>query len=144
MGISRIIKSNKGSSIILVAALSVVIIGVTVSLRIMAGIIMASANHQLNQDQAYELAVSLGNRLEEQILNGNEEKKALLELRSGEKLVDMSSFEGMPDASVTAEVAQGTGDRYTLTVHAEVGEAVYNWTGIYQGSASEGYKKCAD
>ena len=69
-----ILKSNKGSSLILVAALTVVLIGVTVSLRILAGIIMASANQQLNQDQAYELATSLGNALEERIVNGEEEK----------------------------------------------------------------------
>ena len=40
--------------------------------RILAGIIMASANQQLNQDQAYELATSLGNALEERIVNGEE------------------------------------------------------------------------
>ncbi|MBR3736260.1 MAG: hypothetical protein IKN07_10280, partial [Lachnospiraceae bacterium] len=94
----KFLKSNKGSSLILVAALTVVIIGVTVSLRIMAGIIMASANQQLNQDQAYELATSLGNALEERIINGEAEredpnfvpKEALLELTNNATLVDMS------------------------------------------------------
>ena len=148
----RFLKSNKGSSLILVAALTVVIIGVTVSLRIMAGIIMASANQQLNQDQAYELATSLGNALEERIINGEAEredpnfvpKKALLELTNNATLVDMSGFDGMPDASVTAKVKLDEAGRYVLTVKSEVGKASYIWTGIYEGSFSEGYKKCAD
>ncbi|MCR5128062.1 MAG: hypothetical protein K6B69_08155 [Lachnospiraceae bacterium] len=137
----KFIKSNKGSSLILVAALTVVIIGVTVSLRIMAGIIMASANQQLNQDQAYELATSLGNALEERILNGDGTKKTMLELRDGATLVDMSGFEGMPDASVMAKVTSDGNGRYVLQVTSEVGEAKYLWTATYQGSASAGYSK---
>lgn len=149
----RFLKSNKGSSLILVAALTVVIIGLTVSLRILAGIIMASANHQLNQDQAYELATSLGNALEERILNGEAEKEedpgyvpkaALLELTDNATLADMKGFDGMPDASVKAKVRVDENGRYVLTVRSEVGKASYIWTGIYEGSFSEGYKKCAD
>ena len=148
-----ILKSNKGSSLILVAALTVVIIGLTVSLRILAGIIMASANQQLNQDQAYELATSLGNALEERIINGEEKKeddetyvpkKALLELKNNTTLVDMSGFDGMPDASVTAKVMIDEGGRSVLTVRSKVGKASYIWKGIYQGSYTEGYKKCAE
>ncbi|MBR6851547.1 MAG: hypothetical protein IKM88_15085 [Lachnospiraceae bacterium] len=113
---------------------------------------MASANQQLNQDQAYELATSLGNALEERIINGEEEKEdpnyvpkeALLELTNNATLVDMSGFDGMPDASVTAKVKLDEAGRYVLTVKSEVGKASYIWTGIYEGSFSEGYKKCAD
>ena len=69
MPLSRILKSNRGSSLVLVSVLTVIIIALTVSLRIAAGMIMSSANDQLNQDQAYELAVSLGNSLESRIIN---------------------------------------------------------------------------
>lgn len=155
--IRGILKSNKGSSLILVAALTVVIIGVTVSLRILAGIIMASANQQLNQDQAYELATSLGNALEARIVNGEERnegggegeagtpKKALLELKDGVLVPEMDGFSGMPDARVRADVEEDVEkDRYVVTVEAHVGKAVYFWTGIYQGSYNEGYQKCAE
>ncbi len=161
--IRGILKSNKGSSLILVAALTVVIIGLAVSLRILSGIIMASANQQLNQDQAYELATSLGNALEERIVNGETQtvtggegeaatpKKALIDLNNvvvqkGGKLVgEMDGFDGMPDARVKADVEKDAEkDRYVVTVEAHVGKAVYFWTGIYQGSFSEGYEKCAE
>ena len=158
----RFLKSNKGSSLILVAALTVVIIGITVSLRILAGIIMASANQQLNQDQAYELATSLGNALEERIVNGEEAetggegetatpKKALLNLnavidqKNGVLVPETKGFDGMPDPSVKADVEKDAEkDRFVVTVEAHVGKAVYIWTGIYQGSYDRGYEKCAE
>ena len=144
----RFLKSNKGSSLILVAALTVVIIGLTVSLRIMAGIIMASANQQLNQDQAYELATSLGNALEERILNGDDTVKTYLPLTDGATLVNESGFDGIPDASVIATVSTDN-SRFVVTVTSWVGkdttyETTYIWTGIYQGSVGEGYTKCAE
>ncbi len=161
-----ILKSNKGSSLILVAALTVVIIGVTVSLRIMAGIIMASANQQLNMDQAYELATSLGNALEERIVNGEESAgsaetdnpeetaepaKSLLDLQSllgaGTSVTlmePMSGFAGLPDASVAAELTKDTAGRYVVKVTSRVGKASYIWTGIYQGDKDKGYEKCAE
>lgn len=158
----KFIKSNKGSSLILVAALTVVIIGLTVSLRIMAGIIMASANQQLNQDQAYELATSLGNALEERILNGEEEndgtgegeeqepKKSLLDLEkvlgqnNKKTIMEMSGFDGLPNASVEAVLSKDAGGRFVVKVTSNVGKAAYIWTGIYQTNKDEGYEKCAE
>ena len=159
----KFLKSNKGSSLILVAALTVVIIGVTVSLRILSGIIMASANQQLNQDQAYELATSLGNALEERIINGEKKKetggegevvtpkKALLDLgavidqKKGILVPKMEGFDGMPEAYVIAIVEKDAEmDRYVVTVEGHAGKAVYFWTGIYQGSYDRGYEKCAE
>ena len=155
----KFLKSNKGSSLILVAALTVVIIGLTVSLRIMAGIIMASANQQLNQDQAYELATSLGNALEERIINGEkadeveegaEPKKALLDPekvlgQSDHKtIMEMSGFDGLPDASVEAVLSKDAGGRFVVKVTSKVGKAAYIWTGIYQAQKDEGHEKCAE
>ncbi|MCR5634006.1 MAG: hypothetical protein K6F90_01705 [Lachnospiraceae bacterium] len=143
MTFKEIIKSNKGTSLVLVAALTVVIVALTVALRVTAGMIMASANSQLNQDQAYELAVSLGDTLEEKILNPDDsgEYKTGLELISGTELVNMTGFDGLPGASVTAMVSKDSEDRYVLTVTSNVGKASYIWTGIYKGSKNEGYKK---
>ncbi len=160
----KFIKSNKGSSLILVAALTVVIIGVTVSLRIMAGIIMASANQQLNMDQAYELATSLGNALEERILNGEEQempeqgteqegagapKNSLLDLKEmlGENtkktITEASGFDGLPGASVKAELMRDESGRFVVKVSSKVGEATYIWTGVYEQVIEDGsYSKC--
>ena len=143
--LSRVLKSNRGSSLVLISALTVIIIALTVSLRIAAGMIMSSANKQLNQDQAYELAVSLGNSLESRIINPDTNTGAAtgLELTDGATLVDMSGFDGMPDAEVEAAVSKDA-DRYVLTVTSNVGKATYIWTGIYKGSAAKGYKKCLE
>ncbi len=146
MPLSRVLKSNRGSSLVLISALTVVIIALTVSLRIAAGMIMSSANKQLNQDQAYELAVSLGNSLESRIINPdtNTGAETGLELTDGATLVDMSGFDGMPDAKVKAVVSADGADKYILTVTSNVGKAKYIWTGIYKGSAAKGYKKCLE
>ncbi|MCR5598051.1 MAG: hypothetical protein K6G19_07750 [Lachnospiraceae bacterium] len=145
MRISKILKSNNGSSLVLVSALTIIIVALTVSLRIAAGMIMSSANKQLNQDQAYELAVSLGNSLESRILNADTENgtPTQLPLSDGATLVNMSDFDGMPDADVKAVVSTD-GDRYVLTVTSHVGKASYIWEGIYKGSPSEGYRKCVE
>ena len=144
--VTRVLKSNRGSSLVLISALTVIIIALTVSLRIAAGMIMSSANNQLNQDQAYELAVSLGNSLESRIINpdANTGAAAGLELIDGDKLVDMSDFDGLPKSNVTAEVKKDGTDRYVLTVTSKVGSASYIWKGIYKGSAAKGYKKCLE
>ena len=143
MTFQELIKSNKGTSLVLVAALTVVIVALTVALRVAAGMIMASANMQLNQDQAYELAVSLGDTLEEKILNPDSanNKKTCLELVPGTELVNMSGFDGMPDASVVANVSKDDQGRFVLTITSKVGKATYIWTGTYKGSKNEGYKK---
>ncbi|MBR3514775.1 MAG: hypothetical protein IKO10_00345 [Lachnospiraceae bacterium] len=149
----KYLKSNKGSSLILVAALTVVIIGITVSLRILAGIIMASANQQLNQDQAYELATSLGNALEERIVNQGDDGKPLLNLETyvssteptaEKQVMYRSGFMGMPDATVDAEVKKDAAGRFILTVKSNVGKATYLWTGIYQLDTTKGFVKCAE
>ena len=146
MPLSRILKSNRGSSLVLVSVLTVIIIALTVSLRIAAGMIMSSANDQLNQDQAYELAVSPGNSLESRIINPNTNTGAAagLELTDGAELVDMTGFDGMPEAKVKAVVSKDGADRYVLTVTSNVGKAKYIWTGIYKGSLAKGYKKCLE
>ena len=141
MTLKQIIKSNKGTSLVLVAALTVVIVALTVALRVAAGVIMASANQQLNQDQAYELATSLGDSLEEKILNPSGTDKTGLELVDNTKLVDMSGFDGMPEASVIAMVSKDTEGRFVLTVTSNVGKASYIWKATYKGSKNEGYKK---
>ena len=144
--VSRLLKSNRGSSLVLVSALTIIIIALTVSLRIAAEMIMSSANKQLNQDQAYELAVSLGNSLESRIINpdaGTGTATGLV-LTDGDILVDMSDFNGMPNAEVTAAVKMEGTDRYVVTVTSKVGKASYIWKGIYKGSADKGYKKCLE
>ncbi len=144
MPVSRVLKSNRGSSLVLISALTVIIIALTVSLRIAAGMIMASANNQLNQDQAYELAVSLGNSLESRIINPDGDKATGLVLNAGDKLVDMSGFDGMPEGHVEAVVSKDDADRFVLTVTSKVGKATYIWKGIYKGSEAKGYYKCLE
>ena len=57
---ARILGNNEGTSLVLVAILAIIVLAAVVILRVATTTFMASSNRQLNQDQAYELAASLG------------------------------------------------------------------------------------
>ena len=96
---------------------------------------MASANRQLNQDQAYELAASLGESINLLIQEDKYDIYATqLNPSTGERdIYSQNDFQDLPDASVVATVsktADGTGR--LLTVKAAVGGAEYVYTREYR------------
>ena len=65
---AAVLGNNEGASLVLVSILAILVLLAVVILRLATTTFMASANRQLNQDQAYELAASLGSSIDELIM----------------------------------------------------------------------------
>ena len=111
----------------LVAILAIVVLSAVVILRVTTSTFMASANRQLNQDQAYELAASLGSSIDELIADG---KYSLDDIDSEKVIYTYSNFSGLPDASVEARIVVKP-DVKILRVTSQVGKAQYVYTKEY-------------
>lgn len=118
---------------VLVAILAIVVLTAVVILRVTTTTFMASANRQLNQDQAYELAASLGASIDRLI---EKDKYSIADAPVDTPIYNQSKFADLPDASVVAEVTDITnGDVVVgklLTVTAKVGKAQYVYTKEYR------------
>ena len=126
---ARILGNNEGASLVLVSVLAIIVLTAVIILRVTTSTFMASANRQLNQDQAYELAASRGASIDVLINNGNLDPADLV--GGGEDgFYSENNFGNMPKASVKAVMEDGTVVR-TLKVTAVVGKAQYTYTKEY-------------
>jgi hypothetical protein len=138
--ITRILDNNDGASLVLVSVLAIIVLTAVVVLRVTTTTFMASANRQLNQDQAYELAASLGESIDLLISEGKYDinkvelpadvkKKTIYSLTNQD-----NKLEGLSrDASVKAVVSETEdGKGRVLTVTANVGTAEYVFTREYR------------
>ena len=127
-----ILGSNEGASLVLVSIIAIIVLTAVVILRVTTTTFMASSNKQLNQDQAYELAASLGESIDVLI---EEEKFNIFSVADGKKIYDQSGFSGLPDASVVAEVTDLTDGTKVigknLKVTSKVGKAEYVYSRDY-------------
>ena len=157
--ISEFRKSNRGASLVLVSAFSIIIIGIAVTLTVISSMLLSKANAVKKQGQTYEIATSLSARLEEMILNEAENgSKAKIDLdafitapaTSGYIVKideDAGFFEGIPDAAVSAEVTQvknsvsGSIEYYRIVVIAKAAGESYINTMEFTGNATQGYKR---
>ena len=111
----------------LVSVLAIIVLTAVIILRVTTTTFMASANRQLNQDQAYELAASLGASLDVLINDGNLDPA---DITGTTPFYSEDKFDKLPNASVTATMKDGTVVR-TLEVTAKVGKAQYTYTKEY-------------
>lgn len=138
--ITRILGNKEGASLVLVSVLAIIVLTAVVVLRVTTTTFMASANRQLNQDQAYELAASLGESIDLLISEGKYDinkvelpadvkKKTIYSLTNQD-----NKLEGLSrDASVKAVVSETEdGKGRVLTVTANVGTAEYVFTREYR------------
>lgn len=138
--ITRILGNNDGASLVLVSVLAIIVLTAVVVLRVTTTTFMASANRQLNQDQAYELAASLGESIDLLISEGKYDiKKVELPADVKKKTIysltnQDNKLEGLSrDASVKAVVSETEdGKGRVLTVTANVGTAEYVFTREYR------------
>ncbi len=141
---AQILRNNEGASMVLVSVLAIIVLTAVVVLRVATTTFMASTNRQLNQDQAYELAASLGESINLLI---EEDKFLIYDVTLDEYVTDsdtgvttyyktiynQNGFEGLPDASVVAIVTEtGDGSGRILEVTADVGSAEYIYTREYR------------
>ena len=119
---------------VLVAILAIIVLSAVVILRVSTTTFMASSNRQLNQDQAYELAASLGASIDKLIEEG---KYSIADAPVATPIYDQNTFPGLPNSSVKAEVSKifnDTGEEVgrLLKVTAIVGKASYIYTKEYR------------
>ena len=112
---AAILRSNDGTSIVLVTIIAIIIVCCVVILRTTTSALWASADRQYYQDQAYMRATSLGQAIDELHKNGE------FPLTPGTQTIDGNTV------TVT-----GTGP-YTVTVTSKVGNAEYQYTATYSG-----------
>ena len=165
--ISEFRKSNRGASLVLVSAFSIIIVGIAITLTVISSMLLSKANAVRKQGQAYELATSLAARIEEMVLNKvvNEETgedicQSQIDLDSffadsvpaAQKgiIIDVprsEGFQGIPDSSVKAEITQaknsetGSIEYYTITITAEAAGETYVKTMEFTGNAAMGYER---
>ena len=141
---ARILGNNEGASMVLVSVLAIIVLTAVVVLRVSTTTFMASTNRQLNQDQAYELAASLGESInllieEDKLdINGVTLSECKTDPDTGvdtyyKTIYSQTDFEGLPDSSVTAIVTESPdGSVRILTVTADVGKAEYIYEREYR------------
>ena len=130
--VSAVMRGNDGASIVLVTIISILIITGVIILRTTTSALWASADKQLNQDQAYELAASLGESIDILIERGDyniQNETSGKEIYSS--VTNDDKFTGLPDAKVVAKVTDIAGGK-KLTVTANVGKAEYVYVKDYR------------
>ena len=131
---SAVLGNNEGASLVLVSILAILVVTAVVILRVTSSTYMASANRQANQDQAYELAASLGESIDELIENG---KYDISVVPDGTQILKVGHgtshhLSGLPAKSYAeAKVSNITGGK-RLKVTAVVGNAEYIYTKEYR------------
>ena len=130
---SAILGNNEGTSLVLVSIIAILVLSAVVILRVAVTTFMASSNRQLNQDQAYALATSLGDSIDLLI---TDENFSLDDYSSGTTTIykKSSGFQQLPNASVEAQIKVEDKDSKTiktLVVTSSVGKATYVYSKEY-------------
>lgn len=125
---SDLIRSNEGTSLVLVTIIAIIIITGVIILRTTTSALWASADKQLNKDRAYELATSLGDSMET-VITGN----------SSIDFAGLAFSEDVPElpnarVEVTTTVPSDPNGYYILKVTAKVADAEYTYTATYTNS----------
>jgi hypothetical protein len=136
---TAILRGNEGASIVLVTIIAILIITGVIILRTTSSALWASADKQLNQDQAYEMATSMGNSLDG-IIIGNKSLD-LSSIAAGDGvIISKTSINGLPNATISASVEPLSKDDnnrvYIVTVEANVATASYSYIAQYSGSGT--------
>ena len=136
---AAILRCNDGASLVLVTIIAILIITGVIILRTTTSALWASADKQLNQDQAYEMATSLGNSLDEIIIKNKSIDLSTISSNGGE-IIPVTSVPELPDATVTASVEPLSSEEnnriYIVTVQAKVATATYEFSAQYSGSGT--------
>ena len=128
---AAILGNNEGASLVLVSILAIIVLMSVVILRLATTTFMASSGRQLNQDQAYELAASLGSSIDALIDEGKFSLDSITSDRMGDdNIYSRTSFSGMSNASVMVEVDVEEHSK-TVIVTAKVKKAQYVYTKEY-------------
>ncbi len=127
---AAILRGNDGASLVLVTIIAIIIITGVIVLRTTTSALWASADKQLNQDRAYELATSLG-----------ESMNTVIEGNNSVDFAGLAFSEDVPeipnahvDVTTTVPAPSAVNGYYVLKVHATVSGAEYTYTATYTNS----------
>ena len=144
-----ILRDNAGASLLLVSIMAIIVLTAVVILRVSTSTFLASSSRQLNQDQAYELAASLGESIDILIERGDFDiQKVNVTDPNGivilsETTIPDGSFVGLPrpinsEEHIVQAVVTDLKDKESniigkrLTVTAKVGKAEYIYSKDYR------------
>ena len=122
-----ILKSNDGTSIVLVTIIAILVITAVVILRMSTSSLLAGSDKQYRQDQAYMLATSMGNSLDNLIVT---KTIRLTDYTNPNGTVLITDTPSLPKSSVTATVTP-SGVGYVLEVEATVAGETYIYSAYY-------------
>ena len=135
-----ILRDNEGASLVLVSIISIIVLTGIVILRMATSSLWASADKQLNQDQAYQAATSCGEALDTMIRNGKLPVADYALSTSKQKIID-TQIPDLPNATILA-VAIGSGvadGDVTINVTVNVAKAEYVYTAVYTSTGARKY-----
>lgn len=133
-----ILRDNEGTSLVLVTIIAIIILTGIVILRVATSSLWASADKQLNQDQAYQAATSFGESIDKLIDSGDFK----LDTYTTATPVSIAST-SIPQLGNATLEAFATGNPsngdVTITVTAKVADAEYVYTAVYTSSGARKY-----
>ncbi|MCR5616598.1 MAG: hypothetical protein K6F45_10595 [Saccharofermentans sp.] len=131
---SVLLRGNEGTSLVLVSIIAIIVITAVIVLRISTSALWASADKQVYQDQAYELATSMGESVDTLIGKG---KINLSSICTDDDIhqIAADSNTGIPNSDIAVTVRLN-GDLYEVVTTAHVARATYVYTATYKGSGT--------
>lgn len=130
-----VIRGNEGASLVLVTIIAIIIVTGVVVLRLSTSALLASADKQTTQDQAYMMAVSLGDSIDKAIKDGKISDPHILD-----GLDDSSNTSAVPNSGVTVRVedyAEGMNAYTVVVVSSHVADAEYEYKLTYLKSGAD-------
>ena len=135
---SDILRSEKGTSIVFVSIIAIIVLTAVVVLRTTTSSLWASADKQYYQDRAYVLATSMGSSIDALINDGTIKLEDYKNYDHRQILIDE-----VDNGTVTVTVTyDDTGNGYLIEVKADMPNSVYVYRAFYyQSGASGSYKR---
>ena len=128
---SGILRDNEGTSLVLVSIIAIIIITGVVILHVTTSSLWASADLQKYQDQAYVLATSMGDSIDDLVAQNQIDLSACV---GSTPFIDDSTLQA---SRVTATVASRNGNyEVTITASAGNGKGTYVYTVTYRGAGT--------
>jgi hypothetical protein len=127
-----ILRSNEGTSLVLVSIIAIIIVAGVVILHVTTSSLWASADLQRYQDQAYVLATSMGDSIDDLVDAGK------MDLSSYAANHTVITDDNLSAQTVVVTVSQNSSGNYEVTVTATAGNgmATYIYKATYRGSGT--------
>ena len=134
--LKHLLHKNDGTSLVLVTIIAIIIVTGIVILRVTTSSLWASADKQIYQDQAYMMAVSLGDSIDKEIQSGN---LSFSQINGFDDTAHVNSI--IPNSGVKVTVSELSNGYTIVTVSSHVAEANYDYVLTYYKVGSSYVRK---